>query len=65
LSRDGKLDLVLWSTQSFRALLNRGNAVFDQAESLPHIAPLLEPFGFHGAVADLDDNGFDGYSCRG
>ena len=58
-NRDGKLDIVLWSTQSFRVLLNSGNATFERAESMPLLAPLLSLFGFHGTVADLDQNGFD------
>ena len=59
LNHDGKPDLVLWSTQSFRALLNRGNATFEPAKSIPLLTPLLSPFGFHGTVGDLDENGFD------
>jgi hypothetical protein len=59
LNGDGNLDLVLWSTMSFRVLLNRGNAVFERAESVPLLPPMPSPFGFHGAVADLDGNGFD------
>ena len=57
-NRDDKPDLALWSTVSFRVLLNSGNATFDRAESLPLLTPLPSPFGFHGMVADLDDNGF-------
>jgi len=56
--RDGKLDVALWSTMSFRVLLNRGNATFERATSLPLIPPMASPFGFHGAVADLDGDGF-------
>jgi len=59
LNRDGKPDLVLWSSMSFGVLLNRGNATFERAESIPLLAPLSSPFGFHGTVADLDGNGFD------
>jgi hypothetical protein len=59
LNGDGNLDLALWSTMSFRVLLNSGNAVFEQAESVPLLPPMPSPFGFHGVVADLDGNGFD------
>jgi hypothetical protein len=57
--RDGKPDVALWSTLSFGVLLNRGNAAFERAESMPLLPPLVSPFGFHGMVADLDGNGFD------
>jgi hypothetical protein len=58
-NRDGKPDLALWSAMSFQVLLNRGNAAFVQAESIPLLPALVCPFGFHGTVADLDGNGFD------
>ena len=57
LNRDGKPDLALWSTMSFQVLLNSGNAVFEQAESIPLLPPLASAFGFHGMIADLDGNG--------
>jgi hypothetical protein len=56
--QDGKPDVALWSTIGFRVLLNDGNATFKRAESLSLLPPLANPFGFHGAVADLDGNGF-------
>jgi enediyne biosynthesis protein E4 len=59
LNRDGKLDIVLWSMQSFRVLLNRGNAIFEKAGAIPERAPIPELFGFHGTVADLDQNSFE------
>lgn len=59
LNRDGKLDIVLWSSQSFRVLLNEGKASFERAESMPLLASSLSLFGFQGIVADLDGNGFD------
>lgn len=58
-NRDGKRDVALWSTISFLVLLNSGNAVFERAESIPLLSPLVSPFGFHGTIADLDGNGFD------
>ena len=57
-NRDGKPDLALWSTVSFRILLNDGKGRFKKAESMPSIAPLSSPFGFHGTVADFSGNGF-------
>ena len=57
-NRDGKTDLALWSTHSFRVLINQGNATFERsAPTLPE--PVISLFGFRGAVADLDDDGFD------
>jgi hypothetical protein len=54
---DGKLDLALWSTISFRVLLNRGNAVFERAGSIPMPPPVANLFAFHGLVSDIDGNG--------
>lgn len=56
-NRDGKPDVALWCVQSFRVLLNRGNAVFEPAESMPLIDPVSRLAGFHATVADLDSNG--------
>jgi hypothetical protein len=54
---DGTIDLALWSTVSFRILLNDGQGRFKKAASMPSIPPLSSPFGFHGAVADFSRNG--------
>jgi hypothetical protein len=56
--RDGNPDIALWCVQSFRVLLNRGNAVFEPAESMPLIDPIFSLTGFRGTVVDLDGNGF-------
>jgi hypothetical protein len=58
-NRDGKADLALWSTHSFRVLINQGNATFKRLASTPIPEPAISLFGFRGAVTDLDDNGFD------
>jgi hypothetical protein len=58
-NHDGKPDLALWSTHSFRVLINRGNAVFQRLDSTALPDPMTSLFGFRGAVADLDGNGFD------
>lgn len=55
-NRDGKLDLVLWSTMGSRVLLNRGSARFATAETVPLIPP-VPAFGFHGLAADFDGDG--------
>ncbi len=58
-NRDGKMDLVLWSSHSFRVLINDGHAVFERVgtKSLPE--PVISLFGFRGLAADLDGDGFD------
>lgn len=58
-NRDGKPDLALWSSHIFRVLINQGKAVFDdlKSESIPN--PIVNLFGFRGAVVDLDGNAFD------
>src|SRR5262249_45462367 len=58
-NRDGKTDLALWSTNSFRILINQGNATFERLSSTAMPEPVISLFGFRGVVADLDDNGFD------
>ena len=58
-NRDGKTDLALWSTHSFRVLVNQGNGTFERSDSTPMPEPAISLFGFRGAVADLDDDGFD------
>jgi hypothetical protein len=58
-NHDGKSDLALWSTHSFRVLLNQGNGVFERLDSTPLPDPMTSLFGFRGAIADLDGNGFD------
>lgn len=58
-NHDGKPDLAIWSTHSFRVLINQGNAVFELLDSTPLPDPMTSLFGFRGAIADLDGNGFD------
>ena len=56
-NQDGKPDVALWSTMSFKVLLNTGKAVFSLADTLPFLPQFDNPFGFHGVVADLDGDG--------
>lgn len=58
-NHDGKADLALWSTHSFRILMNQGNATFKRYDSKILLDPVVCLFGFRGVVADLDGNGFD------
>ncbi len=55
-NRDGKPDLALWSTMASRALLNQGAARFELVAPSWAFASYPAPFGFHGTVADLDDD---------
>ena len=57
--RDGKMDLVLWSTHSCRLLMNQGNATFKRSGvgSIPD--PQLRVFGFRGLAGDFDGDGLD------
>ena len=58
-NHDGKTDIALWSTHSFRVLITQGNAVFERLDSTPLPDPMTSLFGFRGAVVDFDGNGFD------
>ena len=58
-NHDGNMDLALWSTHSFRILMNQGKAKFKRLTSTPMPEPELSLFGFRGGVADFDGNGFD------
>jgi hypothetical protein len=58
-NRDGKTDVVLWSTIGNEVLLNQGNGKFKQDESLPLVYAANRAFGFHGMVADFDDDGYE------
>ncbi len=58
-NRDGKTDLALWSTHSFRILINQGHATFERVSSTAMPEPAIRLFDFRGVVADLDDNGLD------
>ena len=55
---DGKTDLALWSTHSFRVLINQGHAVFERLGPASMPEPVISLFGFRGLAADLDANGF-------
>lgn len=57
LNGDGNTDLALWSTHSFRLLLNEGNATFKRTAVRELPEPAIGLFGFRGALADLDGNG--------
>ncbi|HZR63548.1 MAG TPA: VCBS repeat-containing protein [Terriglobales bacterium] len=56
---DGKPDLALWSTVSFRILLNDGKGKFKNMAA-PSIVPPSNLFGFRGVVADFSGTGFPG-----
>lgn len=58
-NHDGDVDLALWSTHSFRLLLNQGNALFERTAVSLMPDPYTSLFGFRGFVADVDGNGFD------
>jgi hypothetical protein len=58
-NQDGKPDLALWSTHIFRLLINEGNATFEQWKSAAIPDPVVSLFGFRGAIADCDGDGFD------
>lgn len=58
-NRDGKTDFALWSTHSFRILMNHGNARFKRVNSKSMPEPQISLFGFRGVVVDLDEDGFD------
>ncbi len=58
-NHDGNIDLALWSTHSFRLLLNQGNARFERTGALQMPEPRTSLFDFRGIVSDLDDNGFE------
>ncbi|HKW25668.1 MAG TPA: FG-GAP-like repeat-containing protein [Terriglobales bacterium] len=58
-SHDGKFDLVVWTGNGPRVLLNRGNANFSAIKSLPEIAAPPSEFAARGTVADFDGDGFD------
>lgn len=57
-NRDGKPDLVLWSTHSCRLLINQGNAVFRRLDTTSIPEPEISVFGFRGLAADLNGDGF-------
>ena len=59
-NHDGKFDLALWSLTGYQVLLNRGGGKFEAVEHLPSISPPKGPSAFHGTVADLNGDGFDG-----
>ena len=58
-NRDGKTDVVLWSTIGNEVLLNQGNGKFKQDESLPLVYAANRAFGFHGMAADFNGDGYD------
>jgi enediyne biosynthesis protein E4 len=58
-NRDGKVDVVLWSTVGNEVILNQGNGKFKQEESLPLVYAANRAFGFHGMTADFNGDGYD------
>jgi hypothetical protein len=58
-NRDGKMDVVLWSTIGNEVLVNLGNGKFKQDESLPLVYAANRAFGFHGMTADFNGDGYD------
>ena len=58
-NRDGKTDVVLWSTIGNEVLLNQGHGKFKQDESLPLVYAANRAFGFHGMAADFNGDGYD------
>jgi VCBS repeat protein/tetratricopeptide repeat protein len=58
-NHDGNFDLILWTKDDYRVLLNRGNAQFTPVRDLPHVTPPGGLFDSHGTVADVDGDGFD------
>jgi hypothetical protein len=56
--RDGKPDVVLWSTIGNEVLISQGDGKFEQDESFPLVYAANRPFGFHGLAADLTDSGY-------
>ena len=51
--RDGKDDIILWSTISNEVLINQGEGKFETAPSLPMVFAPNRLFGFHGIVANV------------
>jgi hypothetical protein len=58
-NRDGKPDLVLWSTHTCRLLINQGNATFKRLVSTSIPEPEISVFRFRGLAGDLNGDGFD------
>ena len=58
-NHDGNFDLILWTKDDYRVLLNRGNAQFTPVRDLPHMTAPGGIFESHGTVADVDGDGFD------
>jgi hypothetical protein len=58
-NRDGKMDVVLWSTVGNEVILNQGSGSFKQEESLPLVYAANRAFGFHGMTADFNGDGYD------
>jgi len=58
-NHDGKLDVALWSTIGNQVLMNEGDGKFTPAKSLEVVFAANRVFGLHGAVADLNGDGYD------
>jgi hypothetical protein len=56
---DGRMDLALWSTIGNEVLMNQGDGKFEQEKTLPIVFAANRAFGFHGATADLNGDGYD------
>ncbi|HSB75364.1 MAG TPA: FG-GAP-like repeat-containing protein, partial [Terriglobales bacterium] len=58
-NHDGNFDLVLWTANGPRILLNHGEAQFVPLKGVPQVAPPPSDFASRGTVADFDGDGFD------
>ena len=58
LNHDGLFDLVLWTPEGYRILMNQGRAEFERVAA-PAVKPPSGLFRNHGTLADLDGDSFD------
>jgi len=58
-NRDGKMDVVLWSSIGNEVLVNEGKGKFKPEESLPLVYAANRVFGFHGLAADFNGDGYE------
>ncbi|MGH9430380.1 MAG: FG-GAP-like repeat-containing protein [Terriglobia bacterium] len=58
LNHDGWFDLVLWTPQGYRILMNRGRAQFKRLAA-PEVKPPSGLFRNTGTLADVDGDSFD------
>ena len=57
-NHDGLFDLVLWSPEGYRVLMNRGDWNFTPLAGPPVVPGPADEFVFRGAVADVNGDGF-------